>query len=121
MTHKPQTYSQTLFSLPGINVCASIDYILQLVLAGIEETEGTPATAVEYKLSVGSMHKQQEGLDNLLFFQCLKNHVLKLEFSGFEFSGEDETRADQTVIRCISPLLVLSGFLLLSILLHMLF
>lgn len=35
-----------------------------------------------------------------------------MEFSGFEFSGEDETLADQTVISCILPLLVLSGFLL---------
>lgn len=58
------------------------------------------------------MHKQQESLDNVLFFPVSEEPVLSLEFSGFEFSGEDETLADETVISCIPPPLVLSGFLL---------
>lgn len=56
LTDEPLTYSKNVifyFFLPDVNKHASDPYILQLVLAGIEETEGTAATRVEYKLSVG--------------------------------------------------------------------
>lgn len=49
-------FSSSFFS-PDIDVNAADPYILQLVLAGIEETEGTAATRAEYKLSVGWMYK----------------------------------------------------------------
>lgn len=58
LTDEPLTYSINVFFFvlsfsPDIDVNASDPYILQLVLAGIEETEGTAATGAEYKLSVG--------------------------------------------------------------------
>lgn len=57
LTDEPLTYSKNVFFLffflPDVNKHASDPYILQLVLAGIEETEGTAASRVEYKLSVG--------------------------------------------------------------------
>lgn len=51
------------FFSPDIDVNASDAYILQLVLAGIEETEGTAAAGAEYKLSVGWMYKYWKYVD----------------------------------------------------------